>query len=728
MTDAGFEHYAEKVMQNLITSLTVLKKNIGIYPPGHTTINRTCSQLLEVLFDVFAKSSRITLAATKKTLSINGEPFESKSPHIQELALFLNQRGIGSLTLEKGVDAEELQQFFRQALSIPPGALLYQTPDVQERIRALPHIQVAELDFSGVLLSEDGSVKDTALKGAETTFWQEFMLGCLQDDDEEVREAALAETTASYDRDGFRQFCMKYNVTPGRLLKSHEEMLKKIFSAADEYSSALVGKQAFLESLQNALIDLADELKNQLMTITAKHLSETEDEALIQDMLFSMPGEMLLAALERISGQGQQLSPALIKLMANIARAQEQGGTPLTQGAFDSATREKIQKLLSKERYDEYVPEDYAGMLQDISAGLISDGPEKALGFDVEKHLSGLQDERVNRDIALALMTLMNGDIEDQIYADFCARVARGITDLIYAREYELLVWVYKTLVHHVSHKEGVTARTAAAAAVKSFSGDRCITMIAEAFSCQSGSADPALEELVMLTGARNLGWLIKQYQQFHNSERGQQLFVLLSRFGARAAEEAVALLHDCNDAQAIAMLKLIRATGDNACIQAVRRLLDSDSADLRLEALRTLLKIKDASVLPVLKKMLYARDRIALEKALLFIRENDVQEVAVDLASMIKTRFISNVALIRNKTFLSVLGSLGNPAVLPVLQKKAAARFSFTPMALRQTQFFLYKSLTGYPRASLPVIIQQGLSSHNAAVRRACQEIINAR
>ena len=35
------------------------------------------------------------------------------------------------------------------------------------------------------------------------------------------------------------------------------------------------------------------------MEITAKHLREIEDEDLIRDMLFSMPGEMLLAALER---------------------------------------------------------------------------------------------------------------------------------------------------------------------------------------------------------------------------------------------------------------------------------------------------------------------------------------------------------------------------------------------------------------------------------------------
>ena len=708
----------------MITGLTALKKNIGIYPPGHTTINRTSAQLLEVLRDVFGDSSCVTISATKKALSINHTPFESKSPHIQELALFLNQRGIHSLSIEKGLDSEELQQFFRLALIIPQGSLLYQAPDIQAQIRALAHMRVAELDFSGVLLTEDGTAIDEALTGKHTTVWQDFMLNCLPDKNPELRATALADTTAGYDRSGFRQFCMKYNVTPGLLLNSYKEMLKKIFSAADEHSIALVGKQAFLESLQNALVDLAEELKNQLMEITAKHLREIEDEDLIRDMLFSMPGEMLLAALERISGQGQQLSPALTKLMANIARAQDQGSAPDTPGKFDSATREKIQRLLSKERYDEYVPEDYSDILQKISSGLLS--TDKTLDFDVEKHLPGLQDERVNRDITIALMTLMNGELDEQVYADFCARVARGIADLIHAHEYGLLVNVYKTLVHHVSHKEGLAARTAAAAAVNAFSQERCIKLLAEAFSTRTDSKDSAFEELVMLTGATNLGWLIRQYLQRYSGERGQQLFALLGRFGVQAAEEAVALLPECNDAQAMALLKLIRVTGDNTCIVPVRKLLVSDSPELRLEALRTLLKVKDASALPALRKMLYARDLRTVETALKFIQENEVQELAPDLAAMIKTLFIVGNSLARNKACLSVLSALSNTKVIPALQRLASAVFSLSPLALRQTQLFLYKTLPGYPREAVQTLLMRGVSSGNPNIRRVCQEIIN--
>ncbi len=67
---------------------------------------------------------------------------------------------------------------------------------------------------------------------------------------------------------------------------------------------------------------------------------------------------------------------------------------------------------------------------------------------------------------------------------------------------------------------------------------------------------------------------------------------------------------------------------------------------------------------------------KLSIETALKLIQENDVQELAPDLAAMIKTLFIARSRLARNKAYLSVLAALGNTAVMPALQQKASARF----------------------------------------------------
>jgi hypothetical protein len=300
------------------------------------------------------------------------------------------------------------------------------------------------------------------------------------------------------------------------------------------------------------------------------------------------------------------------------------------------------------------------------------------------------------------------------------------VPGLLESADYALLVSMFKTLAQHAANKKDSQLRNAATAALDEFSKERFVELLAQSFVAQPDQQDSNLEELVMLTGARNLGWLSRQYLQQCGAARGQHLFLLLCRFGVRAAEEAVKLLPECDNLQVIGLLRLVRACGDNSCIVPVRTLLSSSSSELRLEALRTLLKVKDSSVMPILKKMLYARNLRSVETALKLIQENDVQELAPDLAAMIKTLFIAGKSLARNKACLSVLSALGNTKVMPALQRVASVVFSFTPLALRQTQLFLYKTLSEYPHEAVQTLLMRGVSSSNPNIRRVCQEIIN--
>jgi len=726
MANEEKEKYNDRLYQELITSLTVLKKNIGIYPPGHTTIKLTTDNLLKILKTVLESEPRITIAATKKILMLNGQVIESKSPHILDFSLFLNQRGICSLTIGREISADELQCFYQLALSIPPATQLYQNSDIEQQINELEHVKVSQLDFSGVQISVDGTSSSDLPPEKITTLWQEFMLDMLPPEMQNERDAALTDTTPGYDQEEFKKYCQKYKITAARVLQSYAEKLKDNFSDVDEEVSGLSAKQAFLKSIQGAMADFSKELKDQLLDMTVSHMNSIQDEAALEEIIFSMPGEMILEALEESSGKKQRISPALTTLIGSMSRAQDQQGKPGETPQLNAMAKEKVQTLLNKDHYEEYVPEDYAEILQNISAGLLSTAPDNPHSFDIEKYLPSIENNSLNRDITIALLSLMNDDHNEQAYADLSVKLSRMVPLLLESADYALLVKLFKMLAKHAANKKDQQLRNAAVTALNEFSKERFIELLAQSFVAQINKRDANLEELVMITGDRNLGWLSQQYTEQYATGRGQHLFLLLCRFGVRAAEEAVKLLPECDDNQAMALLRLVRACGDNACIIPVRRLLKSTSAELRLEALRTLLKVKDASALPTLKKMLYARSQRSAETALKFIQENDVQELAPDLAAMIKTLFVSRRSLARNKAYLSVLATLGNQHVLPALQKKASVVFTFTPFALRQTQLFLYKTLSEYPREAIQTLLLRGVGSSNSKIRTLCQTMIN--
>ncbi len=726
MSNEEQEKYNSRLYQDLITALTVLKKNIGIYPPGHTTITLTTDNLLKTLKTVLENDTRITIAATKKIMTLNGHVIESKSPHIQDFSLFLNQRGIGSLTIEPEISADELQCFYRLALSMPPSTQLYQNSEIEQQINALEHMRVTQLDFSSVQVSVDGTSSTDQTTKKITTLWQEFLLDMLPPEMQHEREVALMDTTKGYDKESFKKFCRKYKVTAAQVLQSYEATLKEKFSDVDEEVSGLSDKKAFLKTMQGAMSDFSKELKDQLLGMTMKHMNSIDDEAALEELLFSIPGKMIREALDEASGVKRQISPALTKLLGSMARAQEQQGQPDEAPQLNAMAKGKIQTLFNKEHYEEYVPEDYADLLQNVSAGLLSTDPEKPHSFDADKYLPSIEDKSLNRDITVALLALMDDDRNDQVYTELSVKLSRMVPALLESADYALLVTLFKMFAKHAANKIDQQLRNAAITALNEFSKERFIEMLAHSFVAQTDQQDANLEELVMLTGDRNLGWLSQEYTQQCTTTRGQHLYLLLCRFGVRAAEEAVKLLPECDVPQTMALLRLVRACGDNTCIIPVRKLLGNDSAELRLEALRTLLKVKDSSALPALRKMLYARNRRSVETALKFIRENDVQELAPDLAAMIKTLFISRGSLTLNKACLNVLATLGNKRVLPTLQRIASAIFSFTPFSLRQTQLFLYKTLSAYPSETVQTLLLRGISSNNPKIRNLCQTIIN--
>ena len=609
---------------------------------------------------------------------------------------------------------------------MPPATQLYQNNEIEQHINELPHVQVTELDFSGVQVSTDGTSSSDLPPNKVTTLWQEFMLDTLPPERQHERDAALMDTTPGYDKESFKKFCQKYKVSASRILQSYEEKLNKNFSDVEEDVSGLSAKQAFLKSMQGAMCAFSKELKNQLLGMTVNHMNSMQDETALEEILFSMPGEMILEALEQTSENKRQISPALTKLMGSMARAQEQQGNPGEASQLTTMVKEKMKTLLNKELYEEYVPDDYADILQNISAGLLSTDPEKPHSFDIEKYLPSIEDISLTRDITVALLALINDERNEQVYVELSIKLSRMVPALLESADYVLLVTLFKMFAKHAANKKDPQLRHAAITTLDEFSKERFIEMLALTFVAQAEQQNENLEELIMLTGDRNLDWLSRQYLQHYAGARGQQLYLLLCRFGVRAAEEAVKLLPECDELQAMTLLRLVRACGDNACIVPVRSLLTSDSAELRLEALRTLLKVKDSSAIPSLKKMLYARNRHSAETALQFIQENNVQELAPDLAAMIKTLFISRSSLARNKACLNVLATLGNKRMLPTLQRIASAIFSFTPLSLRQTQLFLYKTLAGYPRENVQTLLLRGVSSNNPKIRSLCQTIIN--
>jgi len=713
-----------KLILNFIAKLNIFRKNMRIYPLGHNTILSAGDTLSTMLYEIFMLTPSITINAIKHHLLVNGKLLDSKYIHVNNIAIFISHLGIASLTLTKDITSKELELMFQLTMKIPPRNHIYQHKDILNEINSLDHIRLRAIDLSSVkFIDED--ITDNSETGAQLTIWQKLMLGCLSPELLEIRDEALLKTIKIYDQGSINTFLQDFNIPEDRLIESYRTVLNNHFQIASEQEKEFLEKQEFFRSMHNAFYELPQELKEQILSATFDTINNAADEKILEEILQSMPGDLVIEILSQAVLNKKVMSPMLIKLLSVLYRAGKQTQeAPGEKGSSNNPVWDRIAELFNREGYEKYLSEEYADQLQSFSLGSDSGLNSSPIGFASKKHITALQEQSVNRHLTSALLFLMEGNIEEHIYSDYADKISQIIPDLLGYGDYRHLVTIYTTLRKQMEIGKGPVAYDAAEKTLNIFSDDSFTSKLAHAYNTQANGQNRAFEELIMVMGVKNLPWLIDQFLKQRTVNKAHQIYSLICRFGPEAAEAALAKLPQSDGEQLIALLKLIRGCSDAIPSAQIRQLLKNKKMEVRLEVIKILIKQNDPDAIIALRELLRSRDIETAFKAMKIIHDYKVQELVQELAMQIKTFYISRSAFARNKTILTLLGSLGNVKALPALQKIAGARLSLSPRLLRQTREHLYKTLVGYPRSATEGLVRQGLLSKDNYIVGICEKL----
>ncbi|MBM4236015.1 MAG: hypothetical protein FJ152_06035 [Firmicutes bacterium] len=388
---------------------------------------------------------------------------------------------------------------------------------------------------------------------------------------------------------------------------------------------------------------------------------------------------------------------------------------------------ETIKELFNREGYDKYLSQEYAEQLDSLSMN--STGEHlNPIAFLSSDYLKSIEESNVNRHLASALLLLMQGDIDDQLFTGFVEIIVQLIPEMIEAGDYRNLCTIYKILEKHLSEFKRPDASSALDKAIKSFSKDSITTRLAKIYEDQGDRHQPDLEELILLTGTSNLPWLIEQYLKQTDAAMTKNKFGIISKFGSQASRMAISKLPGNDARQTMMLLQLIQICRGVIPTLEISKLLQSKTIEVSCEAIKTLLCLRDDTAVPVLWKMINSKDDHLFNPAIKIIHDFKLKELVVKLPQIIKTFYITGATLERNKVILKLLGKFGHTAVILPLNKIATTKASITPANLRQTQEYLYRTLAGYPESSINELIHKGLRSRNKQISIICRELLEMR
>ncbi len=724
-----------RLLSEAVIELNISRKNVGIYPPGHVQITNSIERAYRILQQLFEIRNEMTLGVAKDTLLVGKDYLDQKNPVYRDFALSLNLQEIAAVTFISGLDKDELVRFHRVLTTKPEDIRASGGINSVMAATDIPHIRIQSIDYGSFHVTEEREIFKARTTSAEreqsgSQLWQDFVTqlsagtlagpgeGVSLKDAEEIEPAELA------------RLLNERKLDAGAAMESYDQIISTYVRGTAEKKQMTREQSKTLAKMHALVKDLHPELRKQFLSVAFKNIaartgSPVETEAVIG----GFTDDMVIEMLEQASAEGREISPTLAGLVNKLSRAQTDAaagnsdgtGKQPGKGFVDLAFQmEHMQKLFGREKYEEFVGEDYQTMLRQFSASSSVETGQ----FPLEEHLHSLEDEHLDFQTGRALLAFLEENIDEEDYREFAKKIVVMMPQFLETGNFELLVDILGTLRRHSTDKPEQGTRDIAAESIKFFSDPEFIGKALSAFDRWMREKGQAAAGLIKALGTDAIPGLMDIFSKEESTGGRRVLFNLLCLFGDPAVNEAQKRLGDPQAHTVRNMLMFIGRAGSASSITQVRPLLKHQDQMVKLEALGALLKFKDPEAIDPLRNAIHDNDPDFAFQAVALAGHHRIADVVDDVLSKIKHAVLFETDYVENEEIIKVLGSIGDARAILALEKLARATWSLYPHSLMHMKETIYASLSRYPREKIAGLLKIGEKLNSETIRRTCTQL----
>jgi HEAT repeats/PBS lyase HEAT-like repeat len=715
-----------RLLSEAIIELNISRKNVGIYPPGHIQITRSIDRTYDIFLKLFEVRPEMTLGVAKDTLLVGQDYLDRKNPVYRDLALSMNQQGIGAVTFMKDMEKEELVRFHRILTARPDDIRANGGIEKVIADAAIRHIRVVALDFSSFHMTEEQEiVRPQTMKeeGSGADFWQDFITHLSAGSLAAPGEGVALNESERVDPAELARLLNERKLDPNAAIESYDRIISSYVRGSAEKKQLTHEQSKTLARMNDLLRSLNPELRKQFLSVAFDRIAthKTGPVADQESVIGGMTDDLVVEMLEEANAEGREISPTLASLVSKLGRtrpvAEGRQADRRTGPAAPVVLPDNLQALFEREKYEEYVTDDYRKMLRQLSDEPSTD----AEPFPLEEHIKSLEDEHLDFQIGRALIAFMEENMDEEDYREFANKLVTVMPQFLESGNFEMLWDIFETLRRHAAEKPVKGIRDIAEETRKFFTDPEFITKALEAFDRWMREKGQAAAGLLQAMGPDTVPGLLEIYSRDEAVGGRRVLFNLLCLFGDTAIREAQKRLRDPRAYYVRNLLLLIRRAGTASAAGSVRPLLQHRDQAVRLEALSTLLKFKDAGAVNSLREALHASDPDFASHAVTLAGQYRITDVTGDVLSKIKRAVLFETDYAENEEILRALGNIGDPRAVPELEKLARASWTLYPRSLMRMKETIYESLGRYPRESISGLLKIGEGMNSDKVRRIC-------
>ncbi len=725
-----------RLLSEAVIELNISRKNVGIYPPGHIQIANSIERAYGILQKLFEIRKEMTLGVAKDTLLIGKDYLDQKNPVYRDFALSMSQQGIASVTFVSGLEKDELVRFHRVLTTKPEDIRISGGINKVMTETVIPHIRVQPIDYSSFHVTEEQEIfKAPDRTGGEGDsgghLWQDFVTHLSAGTLAEPGQGVSVKDAEQIDPAELARLLNERKLDANTAVESYDQIISNYVRGTAEKKQISQEQSKTLANMNALLKDLHPELRKQFLSVAFKNIaSRTGILADTEAVIGGFTDDMVIEMLGQASAEGREISPTLAGLVGKLAQAQTDGPAgpghgsnkhPVKGPALPAFQAEHMQKLFDREKYEEYVTDDYQTMLRTLSES----SPAVVEPFLLAEQLQTLEDEYLDFQIGRALLAFLEENIDEEDYKEFAQKIVAIMPQLLETGNFEMLWDILETLRRHAKDKPVQGIREIAAESRKFFFDPEFIAKALRAFDRWMREKGQAASGLIQALGPDTIPGLMDIFCDDETVGGRRMLFNLLCLFGEPAVWEAQKRLRDPRAHTVRNLLIFIGRAGSASSAPQVKPLLQHHDPEVRLEALSALLKFKDPGAIGLLRNAIHDKDPDFASQAVALAGHYRITEVTVDVLSKIKRIILFETDYAENEEIIKVLGNIGDARAVPDLEKLAGATWSLYPASLMHMKETIYASLVRYPRVKITGLLKIGEKLNSDSIRRTCNQLM---
>jgi hypothetical protein len=699
-----------KVISGLIHAMNMAGSKLISYPEGHPFIIESFQKVENILQGVFKTRGQLAFGIAKNSVMVGLKVLDQKNPIFQRFAGTLFEHGIVGLTLLRGLTSKELMDF--DIIIAQRRNDIYQKGGVDALLTkaGIRHIQTKLIDYTLFQAQEDLDSNEKDGDNLQSLlFWESFVRGLFEgtldpegksskpwnDIDAKTLAGMLNSKYLSNDTSALEglDYALLANMQNRALdqLANNDESKERLFTFINSLNDDL--RQCFLERFLNSLPD---------------------DNDIVSGILSSLPDGIILDALEKQTGQELYVPPNILKILQRLKKNPDnvdlEGVDELLSEHSKDELAEKLNVIFKEDEGNRFVPLDYQKILQDVIVAEDLSAHELSEVHQLGKTLTEFS---INTSLTPIIVNLVVAHSRDQVPDSLKRALKDHCVSLVKSGDFHVVLNIFETISKKTDHP-GEDQEAQLKGLMEMFF-DRSFTEEVLTAATQWGKEKHFyIKKLVQYIGQPFVEPLLDRLTEEESKTLRLLYLDLLKEFGGTVKDQLIKRLGDKRWYVVRNLLFVLRQLNDPSVLSSIYGLFSHHDQRVRHELIHTFLAFRDPRADSILLKEMDSGDSDRCLKAIILAGMTRNDEVFEKLVGFIKKKGLNKTDLEIKKASVHSLAEIGDPSVVPVLQRVLKSFSLFSRQKLTLLKLEIIASLGKYPAEEVFPTLQKIANSRS--------------